>query len=194
MEFYFCPTSQNWKLVLKGTLFSAPNKPTIKEFYLSWHDMHPSKSGHEVAWFNIWHKIPTILWWKLWLSQNNYVFNNQLPNHQIVASKTKLLIIEFVGKASFSPLDVVFSKWLGSSFCETRSMDCIKPASIIPWRFRGSVEELRIFSMKSSSAAIFFDGASQGKPWTSSVGGFVSSSDGLVEFSFRWGLEIMSNN
>ena len=48
--------------------------------------------------------------------------------------------------------------------------------------------------MKSSSATIFFDRASKGNPETSGAGAFVSSSDGLVEFSFHWGLEIMSNN
>ena len=67
---------------------------------------------------------------------NNFVdalANNQLPNQQIVASKTKLLIVESVGKTFFSPsLDVSFSKWLGFKFCETRSVACIKPASVIP--------------------------------------------------------------
>ena len=73
-------------------------------------------------------------------------------------------------------------------------MAYIKPNIIIPWRFWGSVEELRTFWMKSSLAAIFFNRASKGNPETSGAGGFVSSSNGLVEFSFRWGLGIMSNN
>ena len=98
-----------------------------------------------------------------------------------MASKTKFLIVESIGKMSFSPsLDHCVSKRLGSSFCETSSVACIKPASIIPWRFRGLVEELRTFWMKSSLAAIFFNRASKGNPETSGARGFVSSSDGLV--------------
>ena len=45
-----------------------------------------------------------------------------------------------------------------------------------------------------SSATNFFNGASKGNPRISSVGGLVISPDRLTEFSFSWGLGIMSNN
>ena len=48
--------------------------------------------------------------------------------------------------------------------------------------------------MSSSSATIFFDGASKGNPGMSGVGGLVISLDILIESNFSWGLGIMSNN
>ena len=48
--------------------------------------------------------------------------------------------------------------------------------------------------MSSSSSVIFFNGASKGNPGISGVGGLVFSPDRMTEFSFSWGLGIMSNH
>ena len=48
--------------------------------------------------------------------------------------------------------------------------------------------------MKSSSACIFFDGASEGNPGTSEARGLLISPERTTETFFSWGLGIMSNN
>ena len=48
--------------------------------------------------------------------------------------------------------------------------------------------------MSSSSAEIFFDGASKGNHGILGVGGLVFSIDRSIKFSFSWGLGTMSKN
>ena len=56
------------------------------------------------------------------------------------------------------------------------------------------MEALNKIWMYSSSAVIFFDGASKGNPGVSSADGLVLSPDRLTKFSFCWGLGSLSNN
>ena len=73
-------------------------------------------------------------------------------------------------------------------------MKSAKPVGLPLWRFRGSKDSLNKIWMNSSSAVIFFDGASKGNLGASRAGGLVLSPDGLTKFSFSWGLGSLSNN
>ena len=72
-------------------------------------------------------------------------------------------------------------------------MVCVRPFSS-PLRFHGNANAFKQIWMSSSSATIFFDGASKGNPRISGAGGLVFSPDRLIESSFSWGLGVMSNN
>ena len=86
--------------------------------------------------------------------------------------------------AGLSPCSSVFGN----------SLKSIKPVRQSPWRFCGDKEALNKIWMNSSSAVIFFDGASKGNPGVSSAGGLVFSQDRLSKFNFCWGLGSLSNN
>ena len=114
--------------------------------------------------------------------------------HQVVF-KIKVLITESTGcLLASTPLPSAFSTWLGISTLGLRKSACFKLVSAFPWRFRGTVDEFKTLWMSSSSAVIFFDGASKGNSGTTRARGLIISLDRKSEFSFSWGLGTMSNN
>ena len=107
-----------------------------------------------------------------------------------MANKSKLWFAETSGM--LSP-----SLFLGSSVGSLDSglkLKSAKPVIHPSWRFHGIHDVLHKIWMNSSSAVIFFDGASKGNLGDFGAGGLVFSPDSLTKSSFSWGLGSLTNN
>ena len=114
---------------------------------------------------------------------------------QSVALKIKCHFVEMAGKMkSPSMLPTEIANWLGSNPTQVPKVDCIQPTCPSPWCIRKSGDEFNSWWINSSSASIFFDGASKGNPGISGARGLVYSLDKLLKTKFSWGLGFMSNN
>ena len=131
---------------------------------------------------NIWQLIPKVVWWNIWLTRNNFLFNNISVTPQSVAQKIKCHFAEMVGKMkSPSTLPTEIANWLGSIPAQVPKVDCIQPTCPSPWRIRKSGDEFNSWWINSPSASIFFDDASKGNLDISGARGLVYALDKLLK-------------
>ena len=76
---------------------SALVQTEIVSLFLNWKLRYPRNSSISLEWSKIWQAILKFLWWKLWLAQNDLIFNNRFTKPEIVAAKAKAILLEVVG-------------------------------------------------------------------------------------------------
>ena len=126
------------------------------------------------------------------MARNYCIFKDHIPIIQIVVNKSKLWFAESIGKLTPSPSSFLWTS--SSSQASGINLKSAKHVSLPSWGFCGSKDALNKILMNSSSALIFFYGASKGNPRDSGAGGLVLSPGNLTKFSFSWGLGSLSNN
>ena len=107
-----------------------------------------------------------------------------------MANKSKLWFVESSGMLSPSQFLESSAGSLDSGLKLKSAQPPINPS----WRFCGSHDVLHKIWMNSSSAVIFFNGASKGNPGDSRASGLVFSPDSLTNSSFSWGIGSLTNN
>ena len=118
----------------------------------------------------IWQIVPKCIWWKVWTTRNDGIFNSMQTTPLSVANKIKFLITESACSSFFmSSLSIEVNEWLGNCTLSIINLNSSKLSCSPHWRICCIGAEFLGRWKKSSSA--FFYGAFKGNPGTSRAGG-----------------------
>ena len=121
-----------WETVLHDVCL-VPVQNEIIPLYQQWVERCPFSRGANKDVENFWQLIPKVVWWNIWLSKNNLLFNNISVTPQFVALKIKCHFAEMAGKMkSPSTLPIEIANWLGSNPAQLPKANCIQPTCPSP--------------------------------------------------------------
>ena len=130
-----------WETVLHDVCL-VPVQNEIIPLYQQWVERCPFSRGANKDVVNISQLIPKVFWWNIWLSKNNFLFNNIFVTPQSTAQKIKCHFVEMARKMkSPSTLPIEIANWLGSILAQVPKVVCIHPTCPSPWRIRKSGDE-----------------------------------------------------
>ena len=98
-----------WTHLLSGLPISTPSISEPVNLFANWQLRYPRISSSSHAWKQIWQAIPKKIWWKIWLTRNDLIFNNKSMKPELVAIKAKAMLSEVAGK--FIILTPIKTKW-----------------------------------------------------------------------------------
>ena len=99
--------------LLSGLLVSTPSNNEPANIFAYWQNRYPRISSTSHDWRKIWQVIPKFFWWKIWLARNDLIFNSKAKKPELVAIKTKAMLLEVVGNHLDLKKLSVEHNWLG---------------------------------------------------------------------------------
>eukprot|EP00253_Pinus_taeda_P005327 PITA_05327 len=194
--FLECEFAQKtWSSFLAGLEVRPPTNNSISEMFLSWKARYPHRIAAKSLWSKVWVAVPKYVCWKVWLTQNEAIFNQTEITAEKVAEKAKNLLIETLRQTSIrdGTLRDEEKAWLGDFSPIMNSPSASRPPFKENWQIRDSAEGFQKWWKTQGKCTIFFDGASKGNPGRSGAGGIIYYPNGKKE-CFSWGLGIKTNN
>lgn len=90
--FFDYPFTQSYWTQLISPLKIGETFDQLPSLQKNWEKCYPFPKKNKNSIIRLWKCIPTMLSWKIWLTGNNYIFNNQKPNPARILEKTMALI------------------------------------------------------------------------------------------------------
>eukprot|EP00253_Pinus_taeda_P017122 PITA_17122 len=176
--FLECEYAQKtWISFLAGLNVRPPMNCSITDMFLSWKARYPHNIVVKSLWHKVWIAAPKYMCWKLWLSQNEIVFNQIEMIAGNVAEKAKKLLIETLRQSNVrdNSLRDEERAWLGDFIPTTSPSSITRPNLKENWQIRDNLESFQKWWKSQGKCTIFFDGASKGNPGRSGAGGVIFS-------------------
>ena len=131
-------TQKVWTHFLRGLpYYSVPLISEPFNLFKKWQKRYPDLLSTSYEWRKIWQAIPKFLWWKIWLARNDSIFNSKVIKPEMVAIKTKALLLEVVGNVQIDAIKFEAEhKWLGSLLVDKIQLGPGRPVFKSSWKVK----------------------------------------------------------
>lgn len=200
--FQQCPQIQHCWSQIVSPLKIEGTFDQISNLQEHWARSYPfSKKGKKII-IRIWKCLPATLCWQIWLSRNDYIFNEKKPNISRIMIKTIALISETISANMAATPDQTDwntneQDWFGKFSINYSNNSIIHPSlsrGKSQWKLRGSRDEVNKWIQDQQRHTLHFDGAAKNNPGRAGAGGIIKDTQGKILVRYEWGLGQMSNN
>jgi len=143
-----------------------------------------------------------MLCWKIWLSRNNYIFNEKKPNISSILIKTTALISETISanlaatpyQSNWNNEELDWFDKFSINYSNNFLIHSTSSTEKSQWKLRGSMEEVNKWIQEQQRHSLHFDGAAKNNPGRAGAGGIIKDIQGKILVRYEWGLGQMANN
>lgn len=151
-----------WSIFLTGLNMRSSAHSMIADMFSTWKACYSHNIAGKSLWYKVWIDAPKYVCWKLWLAQNEIIFNqNELPAEK-VAEQTKKFLVETLNNSSVkddNSLRTEERAWLDDFSYNTRPSSITRPTHKERWQFREFEDRFQQWWKSQGKCTIFFDGA-----------------------------------
>lgn len=194
-----------WTIMAKlGELNWQPQQ-NIAETILYWRRNCPWKDKRSKIVKRTWDIIPHNLLWKIWITRNKKIFQNQEGNARITCRSAHLLAqetivvkcSEIIKTTDYTTEERIMINHILDSAGQHHSMH---RRSVNPnyktkqWEIRLPSQEFQRWMTSNNCPILLFDGASKSNPGPAGAGGVILDEKGEEISSYEWSLGVKTNN